>query len=64
MVKIPLISQALQALVKILTKVKFKCRSKCCESDCICNNRESEGDNNIEQYIDNENKKFNHIANL
>lgn len=63
MAKIPLISQALQALVKILTKIKFKCSSKCCESDCICNNKEGEEDNNVNEYID-ENKKLTHITDL
>ena len=50
--KIPLVSQILKALVKILTKIKFKCSSKCCEIDCICNNKEGEEDNNVNEYID------------
>jgi hypothetical protein len=63
MAKVPLISQILKALVKILTKIKFKCSSKCCESDCICNNKEGEKDNNVNEYID-ENKKLTHITDL
>lgn len=61
--KIPLVSQILKALVNIFTKIKFKCSSKCCESDCICNNKEGEEDNNVNEYID-ENPKLTNITDL
>ena len=41
-------NRLIKAILRLLAKITLKCRSKCCDSECMLNTEENISNNNID----------------